>query len=83
MRPAETRTACRLAAMKIHRQDRPEVSTPPIRGPMATARAVTAPHTPNAMQRFLPRKTLASNASDTANMIAPPTPLQAAGQLEH
>ena len=59
---------------KIHRQDRPEVSAPPISGPRATARPVTAPHTPNATPRSLPWKALASNASDTANMIAAPTP---------
>jgi hypothetical protein len=39
---------------KIHRQERPEVSTPPSSGPMATARPVTAPQTPNAMPRSLP-----------------------------
>ena len=59
---------------KIHRQERPEVSAPPISGPRATPRPVTAPHSPNATPRSLPRKALASNASDTANMIAPPTP---------
>ena len=59
---------------KMYRQDRPEVSTPPSSGPMATARPVTVPQTPNAMPRSFPRKESASNASDTANMIAPPTP---------
>ena len=62
---------------KIHRQDRPEVSTPPSSGPMATARPVTAPQAPNATPRSWPRKESASNASDTANMIAPPTPCKA------
>ena len=62
---------------KIHRQDSPEISMPPSNGPMATARPVTAPQTPNAMPRSLPRKASASNASDTANMIAPPTPCKA------
>ena len=62
---------------KIHRQDRPEVSTPPSSGPIATARPVTAPQTPNAVPRSLPRKASASSASDTANMIAPPTPCKA------
>ena len=62
---------------KIHRQDRPEVSTPPSSGPMATARPVTAPQAPNAMPRSRPRKASASSASDTANMIAPPAPCRA------
>ncbi len=62
---------------KIHRHDRPEVSTPPSSGPMATARPVTAPQAPNAAPRSLPRKASASSASDTANMIAPPTPCKA------
>ena len=62
---------------KMYRQDRPEVSTPPRSGPMATARPVTVPQTPNAMPRSRPRKASASNARDTANMIAPPTPCKA------
>src|ERR1022692_2310419 len=62
---------------KIHRQDRPEVRMPPSSGPIATARPVTAPQTPNATPRSLPRKASASSASDTANMIAPPTPCKA------
>ena len=62
---------------KIHRQEMPEVSIPPSSGSTATARPVTAPHTPNATPRSLPRKESASNASDTANMIAPPTPCKA------
>ena len=62
---------------KIHRQDRPETRMPPSSGPMATARPVTAPQTPKAVPRSLPRKASASNASDTANMIAPPTPCRA------
>ena len=59
---------------KIHRQDSPDVSRPPSSGPMATARPVTAPQTPNATPRSRPRKASASRASETANMIAPPTP---------
>jgi hypothetical protein len=62
---------------KIHRQDRPSVSSPPSSGPMATASPVTAPHTPNATPRSLPRKASASSASATANMIAPPAPCRA------
>ncbi len=46
-------------------------------GPMATARPVTAPQAPNEVPRSLPRKASASSASDTANMIAPPTPCKA------
>ena len=41
---------------------------------MATAKPVTAPHTPNAMPRSLPRKASASSASETENMMAPPAP---------
>ena len=59
---------------KIHRQDRPEVSRPPSSGPMATARPVTAPQTPNAVPRSRPRNASASSARETANMIAPPMP---------
>ena len=62
---------------KIQRQDRPEVSRPPTRGPMATARPVTAPQTPNAVPRSWPRKASASRASETANMTAPPMPCRA------
>ena len=50
------------------------VSRPPASGPIATARPVTPPQMPNAMPRSLPRNASASRASDTANMIAPPTP---------
>jgi hypothetical protein len=35
---------------------------------------VTAPHTPNAIPRSLPRKLCPISASDVANIIAPPTP---------
>ncbi len=59
---------------KIQRQDRPDVRMPPSSGPMATARPVTVPQTPKATPRSLPRKASASSASDTANMMAPPTP---------
>ena len=59
---------------KIHRQDKPEVSRPPSSGPIATARPVTAPQTPKAVPRSRPRNASASRASETANMIAPPTP---------
>ena len=59
---------------KMYRQERPLVSTPPSSGPMATARPVTVPQTPKATPRSRPRNASASSASDTANMIAPPTP---------
>ena len=59
---------------KIHRHDRPLVSAPPSSGPMATATPVMAPKMPNATPRSLPRNASASSASDTENMIAPPTP---------
>ncbi len=59
---------------KIHRQDRPDVSSPPSSGPMATATPVTAPQTPKATPRSLPRKASAKSARETANMMAPPTP---------
>jgi hypothetical protein len=59
---------------KIQRHDRPVVIRPPTTGPTATATPVTAPNTPNATPRSLPRKASPSSASETANMIAPPTP---------
>ena len=84
-RDSDTRsTAMTTAAMpngtftkKIQRQDRPVVSTPPASGPIATATPVTPPQMPNAVPRSLPRKASASRASETANMIAPPTPCRA------
>ena len=62
---------------KIHRQDRPEVSAPPSNGPIATACPVMAPQMPKAVPRSLPRNACASSASETENMIAPPTPCKA------
>ncbi len=59
---------------KIHRHDSPDVSAPPSSGPIATATPVTAPQIPSATPRSLPWKVLASRASETENMIAPPTP---------
>ena len=56
---------------------------PPSSGPRATARPVMAPQMPNAVPRSLPRKASASRASETANMMAPPTPCSGAGELEH
>jgi hypothetical protein len=59
---------------KIHRHVSPLVIAPPSTGPTATAMPVIAPNTPNATPRSSPRKASASNASDVANMAAPPTP---------
>ena len=62
---------------KIHRHDRPLVSTPPSTGPIATATPVVAPNTPNAVPRSLPLNASASSASAVANMAAPPMPWKA------
>ncbi len=84
-RDSDTRMTVRMTAMtpmgaltkKIHRQEMPDVSTPPSSGPIATASPVTAPQTPKAVPRSFPRNASASSASDTANMMAPPTPCTA------
>lgn len=59
---------------KIQRQLSPSVSAPPTIGPIDTAAPVTAPQTPNATPRSRPRYALPSNASEAANIIAPPIP---------
>ena len=63
-----------MLTKKIHRHDNDETSTPPTTGPTATATPVIEPQMPNAMPRSLPWKALASRASETVNMMAPPTP---------
>lgn len=50
------------------------VSTPPSSGPMATASPVIVPQIPKATPRSLPRNASASRASETENMMEPPTP---------
>ena len=79
-RVSETASATRQIGMltkKIHRQDRPLVSTPPRTGPIATATPVVAPKIPNAVPRSLPWKALASRANAVANIAAPPMPWKA------
>jgi hypothetical protein len=66
---------------KIQRHPRPLVMTPPRTGPTATATPVTAPNTPNAAARSRPRKASLSNASEVANMTAPPMPCPARARL--
>jgi hypothetical protein len=50
------------------------VRMPPTSGPIARAAPVTAPQTPSAKPRSLPRNSLASRASEEANIAAAPTP---------
>ena len=62
---------------KIHRHPKVSVSTPPSNGPRAAAELITAPQTPKAAARYLPR-----NVADTVDrvfgmIIAPPMPCNA------
>src|ERR1022692_4421310 len=50
-----------MLTKKIQRQERPLVIRPPSTGPTATAAPVTAPKTPNAIARSLPRNASASS----------------------
>ena len=59
---------------KIQRQPSDSVIRPPTSGPIATAPPVVAPQIPNAVPRSLPWNSWASSASETANIVAPPTP---------
>ena len=63
-----------MLTKKIQRQPAHSVRTPPTSGPIATAAPVVAPQMPNAVPRSRPWKAFASSASETANMIPPPTP---------
>ena len=66
-----------MLTKKIHRHDRPVVSTPPITGPMATATPVVAPKRPNAVPRSLPEKVEDRIARPVAKTAAPPMPWNA------
>ena len=66
-----------MLTKKIQRQPAHSVRTPPTSGPIATAAPVVAPQIPNAVPRSRPWKAFASSASETANMIPPPTPCTA------
>ena len=70
-----------MLTKKIHRQDRPLVSTPPSTGPMAVAMPVVAPKMPKAVPRSRPRKALASRARPVANTAAPPMPWKARARV--
>ena len=58
---------------KIQCQDAHWVSAPPASGPMAAAPEITAPHTPKAAARYLPRKTAFTVDSVEGMMKAAPT----------
>ena len=73
---ADTKTAIPNGnfTRKIQRHPRVSVNTPPSSGPRAAAELITAPQTPNAAARYLPR-----NRADTVDrvfgmIIAPPMP---------
>ena len=66
---------------KIQFQPMPEVITPPTTGPIATAAPITPPKTPKATPRSLPWNAPAINASEVANIIAPPVPCTARARL--
>ena len=66
-----------MLTKKIHRHERPLVSTPPRTGPTATATPVVAPNTPNATPRSRPWNAEAMSASAVANIAAPPMPWKA------
>jgi hypothetical protein len=55
----------------------PDVSAPPMSGPIATDTPAVAPQIPSAVPRSGPRNSRAINASDVANIAAPPTPCTA------
>ena len=55
----------------------PSVRAPPTNGPIATATPIVAPYRPVAIPSSLPLNSCAISASETANMIAPPTPCTA------
>ena len=66
-----------MLTKKIHRHERPLVSTPPSTGPTATATPVVAPNAPNATPRSRPWNAEAISASAVANIAAPPMPWKA------
>ena len=68
---------------KIQRQSRPLVSAPPTSGPMANERADRGAVGGERLGALLRRvgNALESRASETANMIAAPTPCTARAEL--
>ena len=67
---------------KIQRQPAHSVSAPPTSGPIATAAPIVAPQIPKAVPRSRPWNSWVRMASETENMIAPPTPWSAAGEVQ-
>ena len=73
-RRATQRTPIGRLTKKIQRQPAYSVRTPPTSGPIATARPTVAPQMPKAVPRSRPWNSCERIASETANMIAPPSP---------
>ena len=68
---------------KIDSQPIHSTRAPPTSGPKATATPMVAPYTPIATPRSRPGlNSWATSASETANMIAPPTPWSARDEVE-
>jgi hypothetical protein len=57
-----------------HRQLIPDVSAPPMSGPVATDTPAVAPQIPSAVPRSGPWNSCAISASEVANIAAPPMP---------
>ena len=72
-----------MLTKKIHRHDRPLVSTPPSTGPRATATPVVAPNAPNATPRSRPWYAVPIRASAVANIAAPPIPWKARASVRN
>ena len=68
---------------KIHSQPNPSVSAPPTSGPTATAKPVVAPQMPKAVPRSCGANSCAISASEVANIMAPPSALEAAREVQH
>ena len=69
---------------KIQRQSSHEVSAPPTSGPIANAPGIVAPYAASALTRSCGRGNACERtASETANMIAAPTPWARARDVEH
>ncbi len=66
---------------KIHSQPRPSVSTPPTRGPIATAPPIVAPQIPKAVARSGPWNSWAISARVVASIPAAPIPWTARKRL--
>src|SRR5699024_9969172 len=66
---------------KIHSHEKDDVNQPPRSGPIAAAPAMTAPHTPNATARSLPRNTALTVERVEGKISAPPTPCTTRAQI--